>query len=345
MRTVTLTIATTVAAALGLSLAPAAQAATYSKDHPLRVALMISGNLGDKSFFDSAAVGMKRAEADLPVTVKIIEAGPNPSAWEPAFADAADGDYDLIMTGTYAMGDAVAASAKEHPDKKFVLYDETVKFETGCCNNVLSIVYRTSTAGYLAGYAAAKVSKTGTLGEIIGMEVTPVLEFAVGFDQGAKAANPNVKILKANANSFTDSAKGKELALAQMQAGADVIFPIAGAVGLGSLQAVRDQNKLAVGVDSDQAALFGASDPAQAKVIMTSVEKKVGDSLYTALKEIVDGTAPFGTSQVLGLKEGAVGLSDNSIYQQAVPAPVRAEVEALKTKIIDGEIKVDSLLK
>src|ERR1700712_3556286 len=78
---------------------PAVAADAYTKDHPLKVALVLHGTLGDKSFFDSAAAGMKKAEADLPVTVKIIEAGYDRSKWQPALADAADGDYDLIICG------------------------------------------------------------------------------------------------------------------------------------------------------------------------------------------------------------------------------------------------------
>ena len=105
---------------------------------------------------------------------------------------------------------------------------------------MLGIQYQTSSAGYLAGYAAAKLSKTGTLGTIIGMDFPTVTDFKVGFDEGAKAAKPDVKILNAVAGTFSDPAKGKEMALAQLGQGADVIFPIAGATGIGALQAVRD---------------------------------------------------------------------------------------------------------
>ncbi|MFM2282303.1 MAG: hypothetical protein RLZZ444_4534, partial [Pseudomonadota bacterium] len=192
---------------------------------------------------------------------------------------------------------------------------------------------------------SAKLSTTGTLGEILGMEFKTVTDFAVGFDQGAKAAKPDIKILKAVANTFSDPAKGKELALAQMGQGADVIFPIAGGTGIGALQAVRDAKKLAVGVDSDQATIFAPTDAAQADVIFTSVEKKVGQSLYTALEQTIDGKAPYGTALLLGLKDGAVGISKNAYYEKLVPAEVRAEVDAIEKKIVDGEIAVDTSMK
>lgn len=334
-----------VSGAMVSTMSASAFAAEYTKDHPLKVALVVHGNLGDKSFFDSAAAGMKEAEAKLPVTVKIIEAGYQKDKWQPALADAADGGYDVIIAGTFEMTKYVADMAKDYPDKKFIIFDDAPDFSTGCCKNVLGIQYLTSTASYLAGYAAAKISTTGTLGEILGMEFKTVTDFAVGFDQGAKAAKPDIKILKAVANSFSDPAKGKELALAQLNQGADVVFPIAGSTGIGALQAVRDAKKLAVGVDSDQATIFKDSDPAQAAVIFTSVEKKVGQSLFLALQETVDGKAAYGSGVLLGIKEGAVGISMNEEYEKLVPADVRKEVEGLEAKIASGEIKVDTSMK
>jgi basic membrane protein A len=176
------------------------------------------------------------------------------------------------------------------------------------------------------------------------MEFKTVTDFAVGYEQGAKAAKPDIKVLRAVANTFSDPAKGKELALAQMDQGADVIFPIAGGTGIGALQAVRDAKKLAVGVDSDQATIFAPTDPAQADVIFTSVEKKVGQSLYIALEQTIAGKAPYGTGLLLGLKDGAVGISKNAQYEKTVPADLRKEIDGLEAKIASGEIKVDTAM-
>src|SRR5690349_7111382 len=275
-------------AAAGVTLAFGMTAAVVAQDLP-SVALVLHGNLGDKSFFDSAAAGVNQAAADLGVEVKIIEAGSDPSKWEPALLDAADAGYDIVIAGTFQMIDFVVKAAPEYPDQKFITFDTTPDFSACTCSNVLGVMYQTSSAGYLAGYAAAKLSKSGTLGTIIGMDFPTVTDFKVGFDEGAKAAKSDIKILNAVAGTFSDPAKGKEMALAQLGQGADVIFPIAGATGIGALQAVRDAHKLAVGVDSDQATIFAATDQAQADVIFTSVEKKVGQSLYLALKNTIDG--------------------------------------------------------
>lgn len=336
---------TLLAASMMASTAIPAAAQEYTKDNPLKVALVLHGTLGDKSFFDDAAAGMKKAEAELPVTVKIIEAGYDRSKWEPALADATDSGYDVIIAGTFDMTGYIAALAPQYPDVKFIDFDDTPDFAACDCKNVLGVQYTTSSAGYLAGYAAAKLSKSGILGTIIGMEFPTVTDFKVGFDQGAKDANANIQILNAVAGTFNDPAKGKEMALAQINQGADIIFPIAGGTGIGSLQAVKDSGKLAVGVDSDQATIFAATDPAQADVIFTSVEKKVGESLFLALKGTIDGTQTYGQRVLLGLKDGAVGISKNAWYEKLVPAEVRAEVDALEAKIASGEIVVNTDMK
>jgi basic membrane protein A len=317
----------------------------YTKENPLKVAFVVHGTLGDKSFLDSAAAGLKRAEAELPVAVTVIEAGVDRGRWQPALADATDQGYDVVIAGTWEMTGFMAELAPDYPETKFIIFDDAPDFSTGNFGNILAINYRVSTAAYLAGYAAAKISETGKLGEILGVEGATILEFAVGFEQGARAANPDVQVTRAVAGTFTDPAKGKELALAQFAQGVDIVFPIAGGTGIGALQAARDEGKLAVGVDSDQAAIFEATDPAQSAVIFTSVEKKVGDSLFTALQQTLDGTAPYGSNLLLGLADGAVGIAKNAYYEKLVPAEVRAEVDAEEAKIISGEITVETAIQ
>ncbi len=321
-----------------------AAAQDYSAENPLQVALVIHGTLGDKSFLDSAAAGMERAEAELPVEASVIEAGLDRSRWQPALADAADQGFDVVIVGTWEMTGFVTDLAADYPDTRFIIFDEAPDFSGGGLDNVMGITYRTSTAAYLAGYAAASVSETGKLGEILGVEGGPILEFSTGFAQGARAADPDVEIIRAVAGTFTDPAKGKELALAQFDQGVDIVFPIAGGTGIGALQAARDAGKLAIGVDSDQAAIFAPTDPAQADVIITSVEKRVGDSLVTALEQTIDGTADYGAALNLGLSDGAVGISRNAQYEALVPEDVRTAVDDAEAAIVDGSITVEGAM-
>jgi basic membrane protein A len=327
----------------GLMVQGVARFAT-AQDDPLSVAFVVNGTLGDKSFFDSAATGMERMSEELGVETDILEPGYDRARWEPALADAADADYDVIIVGTFDMVGYLTEIAPLYPEKRFILFDDVVDYSTGCCDNVYSIQYQTSEAAYLAGYAAANVSESGMLGTILGAEGGPVLEFAVGFEQGAQAANPDVEVIQSvvgGANPYSDPAKGKELALAQIQEGVDVVFPIAGSSGIGSLQAARDEDILAIGVDSDQAALFADTDPAQADVIMTSVLKNVGQSLFLAVEGTINGTTEYGTAATFGLADGAVDIVEDANYERIVPEDVRAEVDDLRQQIIDGEIEVE----
>lgn len=312
-----------------------------AQDEPLRVAFVVNGTLGDKSFFDSAAEGMERMSEELGVETDILEPGYDRARWEPALADAADADYDIIIVGTFDMVGYLSEIAPLYPEKRFILFDDVVDYSTGCCDNVYSIQYQTSEAAYLAGYAAANVSESDKLGTILGAEGGPVLEFAVGFEQGAKAANPDVEVIQSVANSYSDPARGKELALAQIQQGVDIIFPIAGSTGIGSLQAARDEGVLAIGVDSDQAALFAETDPAQAEVIFTSVLKNVGQSLFLAVEGTINGTTEYGTADTFGLADGAVDIVEDDNYTETVPDEVQAEIDELRQQIIDGELEVE----
>ena len=243
--------------------------------------------------------------------------------------------------GTFDMVGYLSEIAPEYPDIKFIIFDDVVDYSTGCCDNVYSIQYQTSEASYLAGYAAASVSESGKIGTILGAEGGPILEFTVGFEQGAEAANPDIEVIQSVANSYSDPAKGKELALAQIQQGVDVVFPIAGSTGIGSLQAARDEDVLAIGVDSDQAALFAETDQAQADVIMTSVLKNVGQSIFLAVEGTINGTTEYGTVAVFGLADGAVDIVQDDNFNEFVPEEVRAEVNDLRQQIIDGELEVE----
>ncbi len=246
--------------------AGAVMAQEYTKENPLKVAFVVHGTLGDKSFLDSAAAGLERAEAELPVAVTIIEAGADRGRWQPALADATDQGYDVVIGGTWEMTGFMSELAPEYPDTKFIIFDDAPDFSTGSFGNILAINYRVSTAAYLAGYAAAKISETGKLGEILGVEGATILEFAVGFEQGAKAANPDIQVTRAVAGSFTDPAKGKELALAQFAQGVDVDLPDRRRYRHRRPAGCARRGKLAVGVDQRPGRIiFAATDPAQVR--------------------------------------------------------------------------------
>ncbi len=330
------------------------QTATPAPEKPaagpkeIKVVNLINGVLGDKSFFDSANRGMEKVMADYPnVKVKTIEAGIDPAKWQASLEDAAaNEEYDVLIIGTFQMSEFLQIVAPKYPDKKFIIYDVSVDYTKCDCKNVYSITYKQNEGSYLAGYYAGLMSKTGTIGTVGGQDIPVINDFIVGYKQGAVAAGLSAdKIIVQYAGGWNDPAKGKEIALAMYQQGADVVFQVAGGTGVGVFQAAQETGKYAIGVDSDQATIIQATNPEQAKFILTSMLKNVDNSLYRTMKMYIEGTLKFGSMEALGVAEGGVGLAKNSIYDAGTSAEIKAKVEQAEKDLLAGKIKVDTVFK
>jgi len=328
---------------LALVLARPAEAAAK----PLQVALFVNGTLGDRSFFDSAALGLRRAHAELGMATKTVEAGADPTGWEGALTDLVDGgDYDVIVVGTYTLTPLVEKLAAGYPETKFIFFDGTVDYARCVCGNVYSVLFRQNEGGYLAGVLAARLASdhaNARLGIIGGMDIPVVNDYAVGFQAGVRSVDPALVVMTQYANSFTDPATGKEIAKAEYGQGADIIFQIAGASGQGVIEAAAETGHYVIGVDSDQATIYQAASPDRAARIVTSVLKRVDNAVFRALTLASQGALPFGTAESLGLKQGAIGLADNRFTQAIVPAATMAEVRQVETAIEDGRLTVPSI--
>lgn len=307
-----------------------------------KVALLLSGNLGDMSFLDSSNKGMKEVAKKYGDEVKVIEMGSDSTKYEPTVEDASDDNYDIIIGSGWQLEEPFEKVAPDHQDKKYIIFDASVDYTKGKLSNVYSINYKQNEASFLAGVMAAKMTKTNKLGFLGGMDGAVINDFLIGYIEGAKYVNKDIKVYAAYVGSYSDSAKCKEMALSQYNQGADIIFTAAGAAGLGTLDAAKSLGKYAIGVDSDQAMLFDTSDTAKAKLIPTSVMKRVDNSLVRAFDMIHKGTITWGKPETLGLSDEAVGLADNKYYEQTVPDDVRTTVSDVSKKIISGDIKVSS---
>lgn len=328
-------------------------AALVAYGDQLKVVLFLPGNLGDMGFFDSAARGVKMAAEELGIQYTIVEAGPDPAAWGSGLEDVAYGPYEVIITGAPPMATHVERVAALLPGKYFILFDAQVDYEHHPeLTNVYSILYKQNEGAFLAGALAAlvttsdmpKVNPEPIIGFIGGQDYPIINDFLVGYIQGAQYINPEIKVLIAYAGTFSDPAKGKELALAQYRAGADVVFPAAAMTSLGALEAAKEADRYAIGVDDDQALIFAEKlgDIETAKHILSSALKRVDVSLYFALKLHVAGKLSYGQAVAWGLAEGAVGLADNSIYRTYVPEVFRKTLAELEQRILRGEIVVKS---
>ncbi|WP_125154611.1 BMP family ABC transporter substrate-binding protein [Clostridium rectalis] len=321
-----------------------------ASDKELKVVLVLNGNLGDKSFFDSSSEGMKLIEKELGAKTKVIELGYDDTKWEPALADVSEEDWDIIVCGTWQMKEPLEKVAAQHKDKKYIFFDSSVDYDKGDFSNVYSILYKQNEGSFLAGALAAKITssnlplanKEKVIGFVGGAENQVVNDFLVGYINGAKYVDPEIKVATSYIGDFKNSAKGKELALAQYNQKADVIFPVASQAGLGALDAAKIQNKYAIGVDSDQAMLFKSSDSAKAQLIATSVLKRVDNSLVRAIKLEKEGALKWGKAEELGIKEEAIGIAENEYYEKLIPEDMKKVIKDLSKKIVSGEIKVDS---
>ncbi len=308
-----------------------------------KVALITAqGGLGDRSYNDSGYEGLKRAEKELGVEVKVIESADPVGEGEQLLRSAAESGFDLVITLEYSHFDPLARVAPDYPNTTFAILNIAVEGD-----NVVSVIFKEHEASFLAGALAAMVTTMennelvnpeAVIGAIGGTQSPGIDKFIVGYTEGAHYINPEVKVLSAYSNSFGDPAKGRELALAMYDQGADIVFQIAGGTGEGVFQAAEEAKRYAIGVDSDQ-------DYIKPGFILTSMIKRVDNAVYDLCSRLVNGALQGGAIVEYGLKEDGVGLSPMTYTKDKLPAEFLTTVEDLKAKIISGEIKVTDITK
>ena len=300
----------------------------------LKLALVVAGTFGDRSFYDSSKEGADRLAKDFGVQVSTIECNTENHATQ--MKNAAD-QADVVVCVGWEFYD-VETIAPEYPNVKFIWIDNATSEPVA---NVLNITYAQNEGSFLAGYIAAAMSETGTVGAVGGEDSDTINDFIVGYTQGAEYYGTEngkaVNVVKNYAGTYDDPAKGKECALALHDQGADVIFQIASATGDGVFEAAKENGFYAIGVDSDQKYI----DP---DTIICSMKKEVGSSIYDAVKRLLDGDSSlWGTTWVADMSNGYVGIGygEDGAAQQ-VPDDVKNAVEELSKKIVSGEITVET---
>ena len=309
------------------------------------------GGKNDRSFNAAAWEGVKRAQKDLNIVLRDVEPG-NPTSIEPAMRAFAEENFDLIIGVGFAQGPIMQKVANDYPDIKFAIVDGVIFEADGKTpkQNVASLVFREHEGSYLVGMIAAAKSKTGKLGFVGGMDIPLIHKFETGYEEGARSVNPNIQVFD-NYVGVTDSAwnnpgKGKELALNQIEKGADVIFTAAGNSGLGAFDAVeqygRDANgqanKFVIGVDSNQ-------NGVKPGFVLTSMVKRVDNAVYDVVKEVLGGQFRGGF-HAFGLDKDGVAYAMDNNNAGLIPEDVLKRVEEAKGKIVAGEIKVtDAMAK
>lgn len=296
-----------------------------------KVALILDkGGKDDKSFNASAFAGMSRAEKELKLSFKYVEATDD-NAYASLMRSFAMKKFDLIVAIGVAQADAVKKAASEFPEIHFAIVDATVN-----APNVRSLMFKEHEGSFLVGAAAAMTSKSGKIGFIGGMDIPLIRRFEMGYSAGAKLINPKIELISnfvgITSDAWNNPTKAKELALAQYNKGADIIFTAAGASSMGLFDAAEEKAKFAIGVDSNQ-------NWVKPGHILTSMLKKVDTAVFETCKVSMTGKFAGGV-QYYGLENSGVDYAIDQYNEKILPQSVRKKIDGLKKDIISGKIKV-----
>jgi len=296
----------------------------------LKVGLVAdAGELNDNGFNELAYNGLKRAERELGIKGRVVEAN-SAADYVPNMTTLARQGYDLIIGVGFAQGDAIAAAAKRFPDTNFAIVDVDQVSLKGKPANVQGLLFREQQVGYLVGYLAALTARRAgaeSISAVGGFKEPPVDRYIAGYRAGADAAVPGTKVTWGYSQDWEDQAKCKEMALNQIAAGSKVVFQVAGGCGLGALSAAQDERVWGIGVDADQSFL--------GPHVLTSALKGVDSAVFLTIEALQDGTFQGGKNVDFGIDQDGVGLG--KVSPKANKQDVAA-TQKVEQKLADGEI-------
>jgi basic membrane lipoprotein Med (substrate-binding protein (PBP1-ABC) superfamily)/ABC-type branched-subunit amino acid transport system substrate-binding protein len=302
------------------------------------------GGIDDKSFNATAWAGVEQAETELGVQGQYLESQEQ-ADYARSIQEFLDQDCDLIVTVGFLLGDATAEAANANPDQKFAIVDYA--YEEGAIenNNVRQLTFATQEAAFLAGYAAAAMTETGTVATFGGINIPPVTVFMDGFVWGVNYYNEqmgtDVQVLgwdpEAQEGVFTGNFEslddGRAFAESLSDEGADVIMPVAGPVGLGSAAVAQERDLMIIGVDTD----WCVSAAEFCDVVLTSVLKNMDVAVFDSVQAVLNGE--FTGDVYLGtLENDGVGIASFHEFEDAVPDTLNQELDQVRQGIIDGSI-------
>jgi len=327
----------------------------FAAEAPLKVGLVFDiGGKGDKSFNDSAYRGIEWAAADFGIEHIELEPGVDADR-EVNLRNLAMMGYDLIIGNGFMFTDSISAVADEFPDTKFAGVDVWIPDKP----NVVSLLFKEHEGSFLVGIIAGMKTKDDgkdTVGFVGGMAIPLIKKFEAGFIAGVHYVYPECKILSSYAGdtpiAFADPVKGKELALAQYDKGAYVVYHASGLTGVGVFEAAKERRLYAIGVDSNQNYL-GHDEETGENFGLTSMIKSVDMSVYITIKSVINGTFKSGI-EIFGL-DRRIKIGDkvhfglyytlDEFNEELVTTKIRVRVEEAKIKIIKGDIVVPEEVK
>jgi basic membrane protein A len=297
------------------------------------------GRFNDKSFNQSALEGLNQAKSELSAETRAVESRAA-GDYVPNLSTLARQGFDIAIGVGFLLSEGVNTVARQFPNSNFAIIDYSVMAppftdaekmrETP--TNVQGLTFATNENSYLIGCMAAMMAQKDGGPQVIsavgGLKIPTVDIFIAGYQDGAKACNPQIQVLVGYSQDFVAQDKCKEIALNQISEGSKAVFQVAGGCGLGALDAAKERSVWGIGVDRDQADL-GAH-------ILTSAVKRVDVAVFETVKAVQEGTWKGGSDAVFNLENEGVAIGETS---DQVTQDILDRIEELKQQIIDGEIK------
>ncbi len=303
----------------------------HSASAAIKVGLVLDkGGKDDKSFNSSAYEGAMRAQKEMGIELKYVEATDNNSL-EVLHRNMAQKKYDLIIGIGFAQADAVKKVAALNPQTQFAIVDGDVT-----APNVRALLFEEHEGSFLIGAAAAMKSKTGVVGFIGGMDIPLIRRFQKAYEAGVKYLNPKAKVITnyigVTGEAWNNPAKAKEIALAQIGQKADVVFHAAGASGSGLFDAAAEKKVYAIGVDSNQNWM-------KPGVVLTSMLKRVDVAVFETIKQANEKKFASGVVR-FGLKDSGVDWALDKNNESLWSAAEKTKLNDIKKQIIAKKVTV-----
>ena len=287
-----------------------------------KVGLVLSvGGVNDESFNQSAWEGALKAQQEFGVEVSYLESQSD-ADYTPNIETFIDRDTDLIVGVGFQVSDAIKEATELYPNQDFVMIDSTYDEGQEIPSNIRPITFNEKEAGYLVGLIAGKMTETNVVSCIGGFDIPSLTPFFVGFEEGAKEVNSDIKVLRQYINSFTDASKGKVVAQQMINEDSDIIFMACGGGNAGIIEAIKEaDNVKGIGVDMPMSYL--AKDH-----IITSALKNVGEGLKLTIKDYIEGNFNGGNEVKYDLTNGGVGYELTDHLPQEVVEFVESKINS-----------------
>ncbi len=316
------------------------------------VTLLVPGNLGDLSYFDSMNDAIKKVGEEYKdeIEVKVREIGSDSTKFAAALNDVAKSS-DMVISAQWDMPEPMMEAAEDNQKTKFVLWDSNLGSgyeNTTAKNNMVSFETEISGAAYMSGVVAGLMTESNKIGFIGGMDIPVINDFGVPFLQGALSVNENVRIATGYVDHWADSTKGKQMALAQYNSGADVVMTAAGQSGSSLFEAADEATtsssfKWAVGVDADQYKLNAGK--ATQEHIITSMLGNIEAVARKTISSFLEGTLTYGKANMLTFADDSSYIIENDFFNSKLGAEKLAQFNTIKANLKDGKIEVKDALK